>query len=251
MKNALKVITAIAGLCIANQASATIHSYTVPWFSGPDIGVADGEQPDPGFVDFGGASWRHHRNAPWNNYATMRTQQWSSVRLRWESTSGVGSSEAFQDGPLQNGTQPTLWSGGDQADATMMFAPAPPVAGGLYSFDGTLELVTSGTIGGTRAQVVHYDAAGNPNVLYTFSSSSDTGNQSIDFGAEAALQNILVFPGDHLGFGFRKVSIDGTAEGLLYGADPVTITGDVIPEPSSITLIVLGTTIAAFRMRRR
>jgi len=252
MKNALRVITAIAGLCIANQASATIHAYQVPWFSGPDIGVADGQEPDPGFVDFGGASWRHHRNSPFGNANSMRTQQWSSVRLRWESTSGSGSSEAFLDGPLQNGTQPTLLSDGDQADATMMFAPAPPLAGGLYSFDGTLVLDATGTTGGIRAQVIHYDASGAPYpTLYSFTSGGDTSDQALDFGAEPGLQNILVLPGERIGFGFRKVGGTGSVDGQLYGSDPVTITGDVIPEPSSIALIVLGTTIAAFRMRRR
>jgi hypothetical protein len=252
MKSALKVIIAIAGLCIASQASATIHAYQVPWFSGPDLGVADGQQPDPGFEDFGGATWRHHRNSPWGNYSGMRTQQWSSARMRWESSSGTGSSEAFLDGPAQNGTQPTLLSDGDQADATMIFTPAPPVAGGLYSFDGTLVLDATDTTGGIRAQVIHYNASGAPYAtLYSFSSGGDTGDQALDLGAEPDLQDILVLPGERLGFGFRKVGSAGSVDGQLYGADALTITGDVIPEPSSIALIGLGMTIVAFRMRRR
>jgi len=179
----------------------------------------------------------------------MGVQQWSAARWRWESSSGAGADEAFQDGPLSNGTQPTLWSGGNQTDATMMFAPAPPPGGGLYSFDGTLEIITSGTASGVRGQVVHYDAGGSPYVLYSFTSGTDTGNQSLDLGAYAGLQNIMVLPGEHLGVGFRKVLSAGEATALLYGSDPLTITGEVVPEPSTIALIGLAMAIG-IRPRR-
>ena len=254
MKNATKVITAIAALCVAGQVhAALIHTHEVPWFSGPDVGVGDAEIPDPGYPDFGGATWRHHRNTPYQNYYTgpIRTQQWSSARLRWESTSGPGSSEAFYDGPLQNGTQPTLWTGGDQTDAIMMFTPAPPAGGGLYSFYGTLELDATGTTDGIRAEVMHYDAAGDYATLYSFTSSSDTNDVSLDLGAQAGLQNITVLPGERLGFGFRKVGLDGEVEGFLYGADPLAITGEVIPEPASLALLGLGMALAVRSLRRR
>lgn len=251
MKNAFTLLAAIAAFCLVSQANANlIHSYTVPWFDGPELGVGDGVEPDPGKEDFGGATWRHHRNSPWGNYSAMRTQQWSTVRQRWESTSGAGSSEWFTDGPLDNDTQPTLVSAGDQADATMMFAPAPPVGGGLYSFDGLFDIITSGTTGGTRGQIVHYDVAGDPTVLWSFSSGGDLGNQSFDLGAEPGLQNIAVLPGEHIGFGFRKVGPLGTAEAPLYGPDPLTITGDVIPEPASMVLIGLGMAVVGGLRRR-
>lgn len=201
----------------------------VPWFSGPDLGVGDGVEPDPGYVDIGGDTWRHHRNSPWGNYFAMRTQQWSTARARWESTSLAGSSEAFQDGPLGNGHQPTLWTFGDQADATMIYTPNVPIGGGAYSFEGTLVLDAEGTAGGIRAQVMHYDAAGNPSTLYSFTSGSDLSDQALDLGAEAGLQNIPMSPGERLGFGFRKVGAAGTVEGILYGADPVTIIGPPSP----------------------
>ena len=228
MKNTLKAMIAVVALGVASQAQASfIHAYTVPWFDGPDLGVADGQEPDPGYVDVGGATWRHHRNNPYGNYSGMRTQQWSSVRLRWESTSLAGSSEAFYDGPLQNGTQPTLASFGGQANAIMIFTPAPPVAGGLYSFDGLFDIRTGGAAG-IRAEVHRYDAAGNPFTLFTFSNGSSTSDVAIDLGAEAGLQNISMLPGERLSFNFRVVGA-GTAEGLLYGSDPVTIIGPPAP----------------------
>jgi hypothetical protein len=202
---------------------------TVTWFSGPDLGVLDGEEPDPGFVDVDGGTWRHHRNSPWGNYSGMRTQQWSSVRERWESTSLTGSSEAFENGPLINANQPTLWTGGDQADAILIYTPNVPAGGGNYSFNGILELDATDTAGGIRAQVMHYDAAGASTVLYSFSSGTSTFDVGLDLGEETNLQNIAMLPGERLGLGFRKVSSAGYVEGRLYGEDPVTIIGPPSP----------------------
>jgi len=219
-----------------------LRAREVPWFSGPDIGVADGEEPDPGFVDVDGGAWRHHRNNPFGNYFGMRTQQWSSVRERWESTSGGGSSEAFENGTfhgnpgeppasrhLINANQPTLWSGGDQANAIMIYTPNVPAGGANYSFDGTLVLDATDTTGGTRAEVHHYDAAGNPTLLYSFSSGALTIDVGLDLGVETNLQNIAMMPGERLSFNYRKVGGAGYVEGILYGEDPVTIIGPPSP----------------------
>ena len=232
--------TLILAWIAAAPAQAADTVYTIPFFTGADAGVGDGQ---PGvFTDANGATWQSVSGNAANGFSNMSANTWSDSRNRWESSISAAADLAYEAGPI-------LYTQGDQTDSIIVFS-AP--VGGAYTFSGTLLLdgTDLNSIGEVkiRADVFRQSCGlsteGTLLAEYRFDAFIGNEDTSWDLGAEPALSNIVMQANDRLLLRCRKVGVAGDLRGDPGG---VTLTGPAteVPTVSNVVASAASLTLAS------
>ena len=192
------------------------------------------EPPSNGpFVPMSNSDFGQGFNSP-----LMRAMKWDPAWLLYTHTNGGRDINYFDYGCVNSGAYgPYLQDpdGGLTAFPSIVFIA--PVAG-TFSIDGT------GVVSGvnTRLYVQHVTDTG-ASVLGGYASAVG----SIDFGADAAFQNVALNAGEGLQiliYNETTLDLGNEANG---GVDPMKIVG--VPEPATISLLSIGV-LGLLRRRR-
>lgn len=254
MKTGTLVFTVLALFTlygVAPCSAATTNLMTsIPYFTGPQAGAADGE---PGsFDDAQGGSWQHYRGSQTGGLGALIPNQWSDARARWETVVAAGSGRNYLPGPVLETTT-------DQGNSIIVYT-AP--LDGTYHLGGTLFLDgTNLNSGGAapeakiRGEVVRFanQPPGYPDVLASIVVNAPLGQDDVvwDLGAEPGLTNIPMQAHERIAIGIRKVAAAGELLGHLsnvtFSVPHTTLTVITnVPDADAVSLTIPSESAAEY-----